>query len=316
VKGLDATARGELASYLKHLSAVGDPNTYVGLLCDREKYVLTTCRHGCVDDFVLGNWSDPGSVMILKKQFGRKNKCLQLILGLCEQLHVSLCPEPGKSAFLGRGGYGVVFRVKSLVSGDVFALKAVLYSQNATTASSVIKQMLPEEYSRLRALRGVCCVSVAEGGLTTVLDNNGDELGAGYLMEDVGQQIAVADCFEGHSLSALGSAVFTALQVMHAVGHSHGDARIANILRLGETVKWTDMMPSVPVTAAVKRVVDIKTLLESLLPTNSAAVIGLMQSAAVTTYSNDCSVQNMKQVCAAVSAAVLSSSASTAHPVA
>jgi hypothetical protein len=174
--------------------------------------------------------------------------------------------------------------------------------------------MLPAEYSKLRALHGACCVSVVEGGLTTVLDIGGEELGAGYLMEDVGQSITVSECFDGHGLSALGSAVFMALQNLHERGYSHGDARIANILRLGETVKWIDMMLSVPVSQTVKRGVDIKTLLESLLPpTNTAAVIGLMQSTAVTTYCKDCSVQNMNQVCAALSVAVLSSSGSTAE---
>ena len=116
VKGLDSNAKGELASYLKHLSANDDPNTYVGLLCDRDDFVVSSCKRGNVADFMLGKWSDPGSANFLQQEFTRKNKCLQLLLGLCEQLQVRLCPEPGKSAFLGRGGYGVVFRVKSLVS--------------------------------------------------------------------------------------------------------------------------------------------------------------------------------------------------------
>lgn len=311
--GLDSTAKGELASYLKHLSADDDPNTYVGLLCDRKDYVVSSCKRGNLADFELGKWSDPGSAIFLKKKFARKNKWLQLLLGLCDQLQVCLCPEPDKSAFLGRGGYGVVFRVKSLVSGDVFALKSVLYSQNATTPSSVIMQMLPEEHSKLQALRGASCVSVVEGGLTTVLDNRGNELGAGYLMEDVGQNIIVSECFDVRGLTALGSAVFMALQSLHERNYAHGDARIANVLRFGETVKWVDTMLSVSVPQTIKRGADIKKLLESLLPTNSAAVAGLMKSTTVTIYCKDCSVQNMNQVCDAVSVASLSSSGSMAH---
>ena len=303
VDGIDSTAKGELASYLKHLSSVDDPNTYIGLVCSSEKYALTSCLHGRVTDFVLGNFSDPGSFRFLQQRFAWKNKWLELLLALCEKIGVCLCPEASKSAFLGRGGYGVVFRVKSLASEQVFALKAVLYGQNATPSAN-IKQMLPSEYSLLLALSGTCCVSVVKGGLTDVLDSNGDELGAGYLMEDVGQQIAVANCFGRNSLSTLGEKVFMALQDLHVRGHSHGDARIANIVRLGEEVKWIDMMLSVNGTQTAKRVADMKALLTSLLPTNSAAVTELMQSDVVTTYSKDCSELNMYQVCTAVTSRI------------
>lgn len=301
LNGINNSAKGELASYLKHLSADDDPNTYVGLVCDREKYSVTSCRHGRLGDFESGDWSTPGSANLLHQRFSRRNRWLQLLLGLCDQMQVSLCPEANKSAFLGRGGYGVVFRVKSLSSGEVFALKVVLYSQG--TAS--IKTLLPSEHAMLTELNGKFVISVA-GGLVTVLDN-GEELGAGYLMSEVGRQIAVEDCVTSGkicSLSALGSAVFMALRGLHACGRSHGDARIANIVLIGETVKWIDMMHSVSSTEAAKRVFDIKTLLESLLRNKPDAADLLMRANVVSAYGADCSVENMQQLCKAVEAAL------------
>ena len=305
VKGLDSTAKGELAAYLKHLSSKNDPNTYVGLLCDRDSYALTSCLRGRLADFQLGSWSDHGSASVLQRHFDRKNLWLELLLGVCEKMRVRLCPEDNRSAFLGRGGYGTVFRVKSLDSEEVFALKIVLYRQSDTKCS-VIKVMLSHEHAQLRTLGGTCtcCVSVVHAEPTAVLDEYGDELGAGYLMSEVGQQIVGADCFYGHALSALGSSVFTALQRLHACGHAHGDARIANIVRVGESVKWIDMMVSVSGSAAAKRVHDIKTLLTSLFPTNALAVTGLMKSNVVSTYSDDCSELNMTSICTAVAAVV------------
>jgi hypothetical protein len=298
--GLPATAKGELASYLRGLCEEDDHNTYRGLLHDDQSFFVSTCRKGVLTDFVGGKWSDPGSAKFLRDFFSPRNSWRILLDEALRLLNVRLCPVEGKCAFLGAGSYGRVFRV-IVPSGPILALKIVLYGQNNSASAEQVRIMVNNEHNLLRKLQitgAVVTLHNSTEHLCTVVDN-GVDLGAAYLMSDIGTEVDPKSCVLAGSLTETGRTAFLALRRLHMNGHMHGDARLANLVRIEGSLKWIDVMKGHQgdISAAnIKE--DLRQLLDSVDPKIPVPVISdILVSNAVTAYACTRTEADMESMC-------------------
>jgi hypothetical protein len=120
------------------------------------------------------------------------------------------------TAFLGAGARGRVFRVKNK-EGQYQALKVVV----ATDCRRLLHEYaLLDEAANAEAPSKVAVF---------------DELGGGYLLSAVGKPV-------DPTLRSTWQGAFSTLQVLHEKRFTHGDARLPNLLQVGDKFLWIDFL--------------------------------------------------------------------------
>ena len=175
-----------------------------------------------------------------------------------------------RCAFLGAGGYGRVFKVKHNTTEIIYALKIVLFSQNEKTEAAAVRQLVELEYQKLEKLAGSPRVVNVETHSLRVIMKDEFELGAGYLMCDVGTPVLPANCYKRNKLTKTGKDIIESLFEMQSTdGIAHGDARIHNVVwdSIASCYKWLDFMgSSSDVNKDLRDRKDLSLLLNTMLP--------------------------------------------------
>lgn len=148
----------------------------------------------------------------------------------CAELDVQLVSE---NAFLGRGGFGMVFHV---TQNDIhYALKIVLNSEVKTEISTMF---VTEVQTLEHLIDNPNVVSIIEGSVRQIMNEEGSHVaGFVYLMKEVG-----AKCDK----DTIGAA--NCLRALHELFRSktyHGDARYKNLIVYNNQLLWIDFMQHV-----------------------------------------------------------------------
>jgi hypothetical protein len=261
---------GELASYLTHLSIDDKFNKYYGILCDKSSFTLQTCKGGELSDACTIPWTAAGSGPMLTKFCSHRNYWMVLLDEICISMNVSLVT----SAFLGAGGYGRVFKVEDIATKSIYALKIVLFIQNDKSEPTVVRQLVELEYDMLENINSSHVVNVKADSLKIIKWKENEtqkeiELGAGYLMSNIGEPVLPGDCTKRNKLTTAGRLVLQSLCNLHVHDRVvHGDARINNVVwdSIANVYKWIDFMRSSSKTFELRMHQDLSLLLDTMLP--------------------------------------------------
>ena len=260
-KGIGAitdTDFGQLADY--HSCTPGGCR---GMVFNARAVWLYASHAGHPLSLVKAEWGAPGSLELIRDFFRPANALPEpplvvLMRRLALALNVVPCEAVvGGGSFLGAGGSGRVFAVRSLGDSTRRALKICCNTSHADL--SVEFQLMTGAVAR-----GAPIVSVVPNSLHLFHDVvSGRPAGGGYLMSEVLMPLDVTSY-------KLCVAAFTSLHALHKLGFAHGDARLPNLLRRvgGVAPVWIDMRVSVSVVDYALRA-DAKTLALSILSTAS-----------------------------------------------
>lgn len=247
---------GQLVDY--HTSLPGECR---GMVFNARAVWLYASKSGSPLRLVKAEWGAPGSLELIRDFFMPAKALpepplLVLMRRLALSLDVVPCEAVTKGgSFLGAGGSGRVFAVRSLVDSTRRALKVCCSTPHAVL--SVEFKLMTDALSR-----GAPVASVVPESLRQFHDVvTGSPAGGGYLMSEVLLPFDVTSkkrCV----------AAFSSLRKLHESGLVHGDARLPNLLRrVGSFAPvWIDMRVSFSVVDHALRA-DAKTLALSILST-------------------------------------------------
>lgn len=277
--------RGTAYNYLVNLSRDDVYNTYFVLLCDCEHFYIISAKNGTVSSRVdKFAWCTLGAVDALQGVLSHKNARVSLVQGLCTNLRVTVFD------FLGAGATGRCFSVRDTTAteGELCALKAVLTCHRGSKTECASAEALAlGEFFKLEALAAVSepesmpVVRAVTGSLSRVY-HNGELLGVGYLMRDVGQSMVPLPNTKIR-LDTL-KLLFASLSALHRRGHYHGDARIQNAVFVrGRQVIWIDLVwgseEPVGVNGNSKKLEDVVALIDSIFEgVNADEKLGLLMN--------------------------------------
>ena len=207
-----------------------------------------------------GDWTTPGSAEAIHSFFlGVDEPPLLLLLrALTRELGVQPI-HVGGHCYLGSGASGHVFTV-----GDPDhprALKVVLTNDPLNVV---------REYTQLEmaATRGAPVVRPVRGSLRSDVAVERGVVGCGYMLEAVGQPFVI-------NSSARCTAALESLASIHRLGIIHGDARLPNLLSVGEdkAPAWIDARTFVDCGESVNLLMarDMRTFARSILRLESTA---------------------------------------------
>ena len=212
----------------------------------------STNRHPV--SLLKGDWATPGSAEVIHSFFsGVEEPPLLLLL---RALSYALDVQPihvGGHCYLGSGASGHVFTV-----GDPDrprALKVVLTNDPWSVGAEFVQL-------EKAAMRGAPVVRPVPGSLRSDVFGERGVVGSGYMMEAVGQPFVV-------NSSARCTAAFQSLAACHRLNVIHGDARLPNLLSVGQekAPAWIDARTLVdygePVNMLAAR--DMRTFARSIL---------------------------------------------------
>jgi hypothetical protein len=135
--------------------------------------------------------------------------------------------------------------------------------------SRVVRKLVEAEYESLRVLsQSHRTVDVVKDSLQTI-SWMGVELGAGYLMSNIGEPVLPSDCVQRNKLTGVGRLVLQSLCHLHADDKvAHGDARIHNVVwdPAVKAYKWIDFMQSSSISSEGRICDDLSLLLNTMLP--------------------------------------------------
>lgn len=222
---LTAADFGNLVSYLQHMSRGDSESTFCGMVCDDREVWLVSCTAGQTVSRIDTTWTARGSLAFIRQFFSKRNPWCEVLDHCCAAFAVQPIAE---NAFLGRGANGRVFTVVTPDGSRHFAMK-IVYSKNDgdITAAQL-------EVASLKAIKnagGHVVTIVGElvcyrDPLTTAIH------GVGYLMAEVGTPLAADECMASPTLI---TEVFHELYHLHRLRRYHGDARLQNIIRYGDS---------------------------------------------------------------------------------
>lgn len=178
-------------------------------------------------------WTASGSKAAIKDHFSLRQEppLLKALRILLTHFSLTLDYSRPEGAFLGAGAFGRVFAVKD---GEAQrALKVTVFKDLRQ------RHLFENERNALAAAAARGAPVIAPASLIHGDDADFGSYG-GYLLSVVGNPVEVpADLPEQR-------AAFTALAKLHASGSVHGDARLANLLRLpgSGALAWVDFMGS------------------------------------------------------------------------
>jgi hypothetical protein len=243
---------GELCTYHHCL-----PGSARGMLFNRSSFWLYNSFDGSPFSLAQYKWVFPGTASAVRAFFaGDVDPPLVVLLrALLEALGVRPLHDEHGRCYLGSGATGHVFTVGGATHAR--ALKVVLEA-SVTTHVAV-------EYSLLTAAAaaGAPVVRPVEGSLLNFVNLGGGRVsGGGFLLEAVGKPFPAVES-RARCVQA-----FDTLAELHRAGVIHGDARLPNLLLVGEHGAWIDLRASVkgvePSLDVLKRL-DARTLARSVL---------------------------------------------------
>ena len=204
---------------------------------------------------VSGKWTDKGSFDFLGSQVRNApiSDLTEAAMKLSYALGVTFVVDDG-NCFLGRGAEGCVFKVRHPERIQILAMKIVLHG-NIQSEFELL------EGASISAPNLI--VKVIFQPKTVTLASH-KQAGA-FLLEDVGIPVS--------SSSSL--AVMHLLVSIHIQGIIHGDPRLANVIRIGNILKWIDLRAFRGGQAATPdfKSNDLKICIKSFfLPSKSAAI--------------------------------------------
>jgi hypothetical protein len=211
---IDNTGFGQVVRYLHHFR----PEEPAGaILFDRECCWLISSFKSEILKVDIMKWVLNGSKTILHKFItSYKSPWISLLEKACNQLHVEI--DDGNS-YLGRGGFGLVFRV--LRNGDVLALKIVKEEASNSLVTEVESLKLTADSGlTVRFIEGVKYI---------------ESEGAAILISPAGTPIS-RPLKKSHV-----EVLFGLLRRLHSSGFTHGDCRIQNVIVFNEKVLWIDL---------------------------------------------------------------------------
>ena len=221
---LDHDAVGQVQTYAAYMNDLYKRSTGLYLegrlaLFNRKKFILFTSSNGVLDSAKECEWTTPGSVQYMTEFFAHQSDLNKALKECCSKLEVSLCtPLPNEPCFLGAGGNGFVFRVKSS-DNSVKAMKLVLGKDKLTPLAKEVNDV-KEAKKRLPSH----VITVGKAFI-------GEEFGA-YLMEEVGEPL--------HHSKTDQINLFSSLYDLHINNIVHGDARMQNVIFVSDRIVWID----------------------------------------------------------------------------
>ena len=221
-RGATIVGQLELVNYMNLMSN----EILCGLLIGREEFWLIEAHNRVVIKRIKAKWVDGGSVKLIR-DFFLSSPWTKALCAVSKGLnrHVLNCQEK-RTAFLGAGGAGRVFHLSSenINSRIQQALKIVL---------PLNRGQLEQEFQQLSLISR----EQPTAPVVTVSNYFRCEFGAGYVLEPVGV------CVEEEKEINVNE-VFSVLQALHQSTFTHGDARLANLIRTNRRLLWIDFIAS------------------------------------------------------------------------
>jgi tRNA A-37 threonylcarbamoyl transferase component Bud32 len=207
------SAVGKIVNYSAHLAHNCNERTVVkGVLFDKHKFYFAFTNNGTLSSLIECKWTDAGSETFLRESLYPPGSWIKLLDAACQR-H-SLVVEPG--SFLGYGAHGRVFKVSNS-SEEQYAVKLVLKENvNHLTCES---NMLQPAYT-------VCPKHVIR---VVHPSENFEDIG-GFMVTELGTMVERDEYKQ----------IIEALVALHRSNVTHGDARVNNVVEVGEVIKWID----------------------------------------------------------------------------
>mmetsp|Transcript_11806 Transcript_11806/g.10692 ORF Transcript_11806/g.10692 Transcript_11806/m.10692 type:complete len:308 (+) Transcript_11806:457-1380(+) len=241
-------------STLNHSTKTSNKHCY-GIVFDCKVFIIFTKRGDTVVHAQECQWNTKGSKQVFCDFITKAlvegdnwTKCITVIIELLQVRIVS--PGINESAFIGRGAFGRVVKVK-ISNGDIKALKISYGEGNLfrefETEFEIIKTLNSQKIGNV--------VNVMADSFTCCEVNN--ICYGGYLME-IGESLDKSYCL------GIVNELYSELYSLHKLGKAHGDPRIANIIRVEGTLKWIDFRDLSYVGSKSAFRVDLKILTSSI----------------------------------------------------
>ena len=271
-----AGALGELVVYLEWMCHHSKREA-LGMFASLGECQLLRIERKVTTRFCRVPWDAAGSLDFVRDFFSSYDIPLASTIDAC-------CAEMGVevvegASFLGRGGSGVVFKVKS--GQDFLALKVVFNTDENPNAVHELKREF--EASRKIELRELVIPGVSFFSLP-------DCNSAGLLLAEAAVETATL------SIPGIVKTIFGKLLDLHRSGFTHGDPRLPNFVRSSRLGwKWIDLRESSgsPFEADVAR--DVRLLLSSAVyPKRISSLEGISQ--AIERYSSAPTADSMKVI--------------------
>ena len=227
--------------------------THKCALAHQKGIMLVTFRGPTVESVVDVLWDAGGSADAIRDFFNEFIHDFAMVLDLL--LCTMELKIPDRGAFLGAGSTGCVFSVSPSISSDGHSSADRRLALKVVVGENRISKLL-HEYQNNVVIHKLVPHSVVQAiAFQTTFDAHP---GAGMLMAEVGERISRIS--ENDALKAL--------QAFHESKYGHGDARIANLLRFGEKLKWCDLQHAVKLDEGESKAhfmdIDKETLLSSI----------------------------------------------------
>jgi hypothetical protein len=237
---------GQIVTNIRHLCHGEFQMTRFGIALLPSQFYVLEFSGMSVINVTRSDWGQRGGNQLLARAFGSSTHWSTACVSLCSLLHVSAVGE-GRG-FLGAGGFGRVIRCH--VGDEEKALKMVVGDHLQVVAAM-------REFEALQKAKRDCPDNVMQVfKCMGAIPLEGSVYMGGYTMT-LGEPVDVT------SLRAR-SGIFEALRCLHAAGWCHGDARAANVVKVGRNYQWIDFMTAShdPRKEQVER--DVQMLIKSI----------------------------------------------------
>ncbi|GMF33009.1 unnamed protein product [Phytophthora lilii] len=231
---------GQVVRYMQHLFPRGLGST---VLFNRTTFWLINSINGVVVRGITATWVMEGSKALFR-DFITKNLSpwVTRLTAACSALNVEVVEG---DAFLGRGAFGRVFKVKRKgQDGDVLALKIVEMSS--------VGRLFQEEDALVRAQH--TGLTIRRVGTATGLSD-----GAAMLLSPVGEPLSYP------TTSQEVKALFDMLWQLHSAGVAHGDPRVPNVIVKDGQRLWIDLVEWWGASPSLLMQNDARILTQSIL---------------------------------------------------
>ncbi|KAK1933727.1 hypothetical protein P3T76_011941 [Phytophthora citrophthora] len=215
-KSLNGEPFGQVVRYVEHLFPKDEGSV---VLFNRTEFWLINCLGGVVARVIKAKWVMEGSKVLLR-DFITKNLSpwVTRLTAACSALKVEVVEG---EAFLGRGAFGRVFKVKRLgQDGDELALKIVDMSSAGRLFQEVKALQLAQRTSL--TIRYVASAAISDG--------------VAMLLSPVGKPIQYP------TTSDEVEALFDMLWQLHSAYVVHGDPRVPNVIVKDGQRLWIDLV--------------------------------------------------------------------------
>lgn len=256
---IDNKAFGEVVTYMMHIHANKGPNFGRAVLFGRSEFWLIDFLAGCPAKIVKVQWTDAGSAQAFAT-FPKDPKWIKLLRTACEDM----CLVAEECSFLGSGAFGRVFKVHRVSEPNrPLALKLVA---GGSDADSLFHEFLSMTAAVAKCPKHVMGVERH----SYILDGDVSQGGA-LLLSQVGKKISISN---KHSIQDSWiteyKSIIESLRILHESKITHGDARLANIVKVDGTVKWIDFRGSAVVPDSLLREEDSLPTKDDLLKPNQS----------------------------------------------